>query len=90
MDLFFFFFFLLFRAAPEAYGSSQARGLIGAIAAGLHHSSQQHGILNLLRARPGIEHTMVPSQIHFHCATMGTPDFLSLNLEYILFIFFVT
>ena len=34
----FFFFFLLFRAAPEAYGSSQARGRIGAAAAGLHHS----------------------------------------------------
>ena len=34
----FFFFFLLsfFRAAPTAYGGSQAWGLIGAIAAGLH------------------------------------------------------
>ena len=28
---------LLFRAAPAAYGSSQTRGRIGAIAAGLHH-----------------------------------------------------
>ena len=35
---FFFFFFAFFRAAPEAYGGSQARGPIGAIAAGLHHS----------------------------------------------------
>ena len=26
------------EAAPEAYGSSQARGRIGATAAGLHHS----------------------------------------------------
>ena len=37
----FFFFFLilfLFRAPSKAYGSSQARGLIGAAAAGLHHS----------------------------------------------------
>ena len=33
-----FFFFFLFRAALTAYGSSQARGLIGATAAGLHHS----------------------------------------------------
>ena len=33
-----FFFFLLFRAAPTIYGSSQARGQIGAAAAGLHHS----------------------------------------------------
>ena len=34
----FFFFFCLFRATPAAYGGSQARGLIGAIAAGRHHS----------------------------------------------------
>ena len=32
-------FFLVFsRAAPMAYGGSQARGLIGAAAASLHHS----------------------------------------------------
>ena len=30
--------FCLFRAAPAAYGTSQARGWIGAIAAGLCHS----------------------------------------------------
>ena len=35
---FFFFFFCLFRGAPTAYGSSQARGWIGTIAAGLCHS----------------------------------------------------
>ena len=35
---FFFFVFCLFRAAPAAYGGSQARGLIGAIAVGLHQS----------------------------------------------------
>ena len=33
----FFFFFWLFRASPAAYGSSQARGQIGVIAASLHH-----------------------------------------------------
>ena len=33
----FFFFFGLFRAAPTAYGSSQARGPIRAVAASLHH-----------------------------------------------------
>ena len=54
----------LFRATPAAFGNSQARGQIGAAAAGLHHShsnsgsdtsvtcvhhsSQQHRILNLL------------------------------------------
>ena len=31
-----------------AYGGSQARGQIRALAAGLHHSSQQHQILNPL------------------------------------------
>ena len=36
---FVFVFVLLFRAAPVAYGSSQARGQIGAVAVGLHHSS---------------------------------------------------
>ena len=40
---FFFFFFLLFRAALEAYGGSQARGRIGAVAAGLHHSHSHAG-----------------------------------------------
>ena len=28
----------LFRAAPTGYGSSQAKGQIGAVATGLHHS----------------------------------------------------
>ena len=35
------FFFLLFRASPVAYGCSQARGRIGAAAAGLQHSHSQ-------------------------------------------------
>ena len=33
-----FFVFSLFRAAPAEYGSSQARGPIGAVVAGLRHS----------------------------------------------------
>ena len=67
---FLFFFFLVFsRAAPTAYGGSQARGLIRALAAGLHHSHSNawselcvtyitaHGNARSLthRARPGIE-----------------------------------
>ena len=61
-----------FRAAPKAYGDSQARGLIGAVAAGLHqscicdlhHSSWQHWILNPLReAKDGTCNLMVSSQI---------------------------
>ena len=35
---FLFFVFSLFRAASAAYGGSQARGLIGAVATSLHHS----------------------------------------------------
>ena len=38
LHLFFFFFFCLlssFRSVPMAYGVSQARGLIGAVTAGL-------------------------------------------------------
>ena len=37
--LFFCLFFVFSRAAPAAYGGSQARGPIGAIAASLHYSN---------------------------------------------------
>ena len=37
------FFFLSFRAAPIAYGSFQARGPIGAAAAGIHHGHSSGG-----------------------------------------------
>ena len=62
-----------------AYGGSQARGLVGAVAAGLrqshsntdpsrvcdlHHGSQQRRILNSLsEARDQTHNLMVPSQI---------------------------
>ena len=36
-------FLLVFRAEPVAYGSSQARGRIGAAAAGLDHSHSNMG-----------------------------------------------
>ena len=60
-----------------------------ATAAGLHHSHsnarsksclrltpqlRQHWILNpLSEAKDGTHNLMVPSRIHFHCATTGTP-----------------
>ena len=44
----FFLSFCLFRATPATYGGSQARGLIGATVASLHHSSWQRQILNPL------------------------------------------
>ena len=76
----FILFFFLFRATPVAYGGSQPRGLIGAMAmqdpshiCKLHHSSEQHWILNPLRqARDQTCCLMVTSQIHFHY-TMGIP-----------------
>ena len=46
--LFFIFIYLFiccFRATPIAYGGSQSRGQIGAVAAGLHHSHSNTGSL---------------------------------------------
>ena len=48
-----FFFFLPFsRPAPMAYGRSQARGLIGAVAAGLRQSHSSVGSEPRLRPTP--------------------------------------
>ena len=44
LDFLFFFFFCLFKAAPSAYGGSQARGRIGAVATSLQPQPQQHRI----------------------------------------------
>ena len=57
---FFFFYFVyfnfsvfcLFRAAPAAYGDSQARDLIGAVAAGLPHSHSNARSKPCLRPTP--------------------------------------
>ena len=51
-SLVFFFFFFLFRATDVAYGDSQARGQIGAMAAGLHHSHSNTGSELHLRYTP--------------------------------------
>ena len=59
-DLFFFFFFCLFRAAPEAYGGSQARGPTGAAAAGPHHSHGNTGSEPHLRPTPQLMATPDP------------------------------
>ena len=82
---FFFFFFCPFRATPTAYGASQAKGLMGSVAASLHHShsgarseprlwpTQQHRILNPLNeARDGTCNLMVPNRVRFRCTTTGT------------------
>ena len=54
---FFFFFFLLLRAALSAYGGSQARGLIGAVAAGLRQSHSNAGSQPRLQPTPQLTAT---------------------------------
>ena len=56
----FFFFFLLFRAAPTAYGGSQARGPIEAVAAGLRHSHSNAGSKPYLQPTPQVKATPDP------------------------------
>ena len=43
----FIYLFSLFRAEPKAYGGSTARGLIGAVATGLHHSHSNAGLVSV-------------------------------------------
>ena len=59
---FFFFFglFLSFRAAPAAYGCSQARGRIRAVAAGLCQSYSNAGSEPCLRPTPQLTATPDP------------------------------
>ena len=63
LSLFFFFLsFCLFRATPAAYGAygaSQARGPIGAVADGLHHRSWQRQILNPLSEATDQTHVLM-------------------------------
>ena len=54
----FVFFFL--RAAPVAHGHSQARGHIGAAAAGLHHSPSNARSEPHLRPTPQLTATLDP------------------------------
>jgi len=57
---FFFFFFGLFafsRAAPAAYGGSQARGPIGAVATGLRQTHSNEGSQPRLEPTPQLTAT---------------------------------
>ena len=62
LKIFFMFYFYLFiyffRAAPMACGGSQARGQIGTVAAGLHHSHSNVGSEPCLR--PTLQLMAVP------------------------------
>ena len=54
------FYFLLFGAAGAAYGSSQARGRIRALAAGLYHSHSNGGSELCLPPTPQLTVTADP------------------------------
>ena len=54
------FFIYLFRAARMAYRSSQARGRIGAVAAGLHHSHSNARYEPFLGPTPQLTATLNP------------------------------
>ena len=49
-----------FRAVSVAYGGSQARALIGATAAGLHHSHSNEGYESCLRPIPQLTAMLDP------------------------------
>ena len=57
---FFFVFWFFFRAAPVAYGISQARGPIGATAAGLHHSHHHSNAGSELHLQPTPQLMAIP------------------------------
>ena len=56
-NFFFFFFFAISWAAPAVYGGSQARGPIGAVAAGLHQSHSNAGSDQRLQPTPQLAAT---------------------------------
>ena len=72
-EVFVCLFVFLLRATPEAYGSSQARDQIQAVAASLHHSHSNAGSDPLSKARDQTRLLMDTSQICFQDTTMGTP-----------------
>ena len=74
-DKFFVLFCFLFRVTPTAYGGSQARGRTRALALAYTtaHSNTNHIRNPLRKSRDLTCNLMVPSQICFCCATVGTP-----------------
>ena len=62
ITLFFIIFlpFFFFKATPAAYGSSQATGLIGAVAASLCHSHSNVGSKPCLQPTPEVTATWDP------------------------------
>ena len=61
IGFFFFAFFSAFsRAPPTAYGGSQARGLMGAVAAGLHQNHSNAGSEPCLQPTPQLTAMLDP------------------------------
>ena len=58
--LIFYFFFFFFRAAPAAYGGSQVRRRIGAVATGLYHNHSNAGSEPRLQSTPQLTATLDP------------------------------
>ena len=52
VSIYLYIYFFFPRAAPEAYGGSQARSLIGAVAVVLSHSHSNTGSKPFLRPTP--------------------------------------
>ena len=60
LSFYLFVFLAISWAAPVAYGGSQARGRIGAVATSLHHSHSNAG--SELRLRPTPQLTAMPDR----------------------------
>ena len=82
---------LLFRAAPLAYGSSQARGQIRAVVTSLHHSHSNTGSLTWW-AKLGIEPASSWMLVRFvnQWATTGIPEMLLLKKKKLIAFIFRT
>ena len=78
--LFFFFFYFcsfFFRAAPAAYGSSQAKGLIGTITAGLCHSHSNARSEPQLQPTPQPQQRQIRAMSESYTTTHGNDGFLT-------------
>ena len=80
----FFLSFVFFRATPSAYGGSQARGWIGAVTAGLHHSHSNARCLLHIKLGWAGDWTCVPVLPRWHWSHWVRADIL----EFIFFFYF--
>ena len=75
-------FCFFFRATPVGYGSSQDKGLIGAVTTSLCRSHRNARFFNPPReARDWTRVLLDTSRVCHHWATMGTPTIITFNEE---------